>query len=283
MTDLPKAIFAATIQEDLKKVTKNLQKHDSEIPERKNLGSKESFNDLKDALGKPVSNKPLTFEEELARKVKSRQVIDSSEPKTKNTEEKIDNHAKRLEELNQKQQDLENRKKELETKKANPNISREERWKITAEIEGINNQFKNIDKETKTIGGASSREKQFNRNGEVNKAKTEPTAADLQQQGAMAAIKRMKETKKENVVAKQAVNNVINSPNGKIPIPPPFPGAVPPPPPMPGAKNLPEVQQKLEVITKQINNKDSEADKHKNELAEALKKRAGKQNPGRGM
>ncbi|HJD55257.1 MAG TPA: hypothetical protein LFW21_01085 [Rickettsia endosymbiont of Pyrocoelia pectoralis] len=297
MADLPKAVSAAKIQEDLKKITKDLQKHDSEIPDPKDipLGSKESFKDLKDALGKPASNKPLTFEDELARKVKSRQVVDYAEPKIKNTEEKINNHVKRLEELKQKRQDLENRKKELEAKKVNPNISREERWKIAGEIEGINNQVRSVEKETTTIHGAASREKQFDNKSNTQVTKNEPTAADLQQQNAMAAIKRMKDAKKEaEVKAAEPTSkpfNVNPLPPGVIPPPPPLPSgaSIPTPPPMPDANKtfIPlTVQKEAKTIAKEIASTDSNQNKHKNELAEAIKKRAeksGKQNSGRGV
>ncbi|WP_236682636.1 hypothetical protein [Rickettsia felis] len=47
----------------------------------------------------------------------------------------------------------------MKKKKANSNITREERWKIVAELESINNQFKAIEKERSNINSASDREK----------------------------------------------------------------------------------------------------------------------------
>ncbi|WP_231569191.1 hypothetical protein [Rickettsia endosymbiont of Ixodes pacificus] len=204
-----KMVSIAELHKNIQEITKDLRKHDPQIPDisKKPLASRENFEDLIHSdLGKPVRSKPLSFDEELKKKVQSRQVKDSSEQQTKITEEKIDNHAKRIEELKQKQKELEDRKKGLEEKKANSNITREERWKIVVELEAINNQFKAIEKEHNTINSASDREKKFdNKNKHLTSTKRKPTAADLQQQGALAAIKRMKEEKIKQQQA-EAVN-----------------------------------------------------------------------------
>nr|WP_082322813.1 hypothetical protein [Rickettsia conorii] len=171
------------LHKNIQEITKDLRKHDPQIPDasKKTLASRENFDDLIHSdLGQPVRNKPLSFDEELKKKVQSRQVQDFFEQQTKSTEEKIDNNAKRIEELKQKQKELEERKKWLEEKKANSNITIEERWKIAAELEAINNQLKAIEKEHNTINSASDREQKFdNKNKHLTATKREPIAADL--------------------------------------------------------------------------------------------------------
>ncbi|MCC8467516.1 MAG: hypothetical protein LN589_02165 [Rickettsia endosymbiont of Eriopis connexa] len=142
------------------------------------MASKESFEDLTQAeigikpveiliksLSQPVEKPKFnSFIEELAWKnvQKRKQSVDT--PISQNKEPKIqtDNHARILEELKQKQKELEDKKKGLEEKKANSNITRKERWKIVAELESINNQFKAIEKERSNINSVADREKQFN-------------------------------------------------------------------------------------------------------------------------
>jgi len=60
MSDLPKAVTAAKIQEDLKKVTKDLQKNDPQIPDVKPLDFEENFKDLTEAdIGEhKITHKP---------------------------------------------------------------------------------------------------------------------------------------------------------------------------------------------------------------------------------
>ncbi|MEG8230104.1 hypothetical protein O6R16_03355 [Candidatus Rickettsia tasmanensis] len=276
---------------NIQEITKDLRKHDPQIPDtsKKPLASRENSEDLIHSdLGKPVRNKPFSFDEELKKKVQSRQVKDSFGQQTKSTEEKIDNHAKRIEELKQKQKELEERKKGLEEKKANSNITREERWKIAAELEAINNQFKAIEKEHNTTKSASDREKKFDyKNKHLTSTKREPTAADLQQQGALAAIKRMKEEKIKQQQAEavnQSSKNTPTMPSGTIPMPPPMPGSSipiptsPPPPPISIPKTI---KKEAKDIGKQM---PQGGDKHKEELAKAMKARRekiGKQNSGR--
>ena len=299
--ELERASSIAELHKNIKEITEIVQQTNQQIPE-KPLASKESFEDLTQAeIGiKPVeiliksSSQPVekpkfnSFIEELAWKnAQRKQSVDT--PISQNKEPKIqtDNHAKILEELKQKQKELEDKKKGLEEKKANSNITREERWKIVAELESINNQFKAIEKEYNTINSASDREKKFdNKNNPSSPTKGEPTAADLQQQGALAAIKRMKEEKIKQQQAEatnQPSKNTSTMPSGTIPVPPPMPGSglsVPPPPP-PSIPNI--VKKEAKDIGKQI---PQEGDKHKEGLAKAMeaqRKKIEKQNSGRGM
>ncbi len=301
--ELERASSIAELHKNIKEITEIVQQTNQQIPE-KPLASKESFEDLTQAeIGiKPVeiliksSSQPVekpkfnSFIEELAWKnVQRKQSVDT--PISQNKESKIqtDNHAKILEELKQKQKELEDKKKGLEEKKANSNITREERWKIVAELESINNQFKAIEKERSTINSVSDREKQFNnKNNPSSPTKGEPTAADLQQQGALAAIKRMKEEKIKQQQAEatnQPSKNTSTMPSGTIPVPPPMPGSglsvPPPPPPPPSIPNI--VKEEAKDIGKQI---PQERDKNKEGLAKAMetqRKKIEKQNSGRGM
>ncbi|WP_341786804.1 hypothetical protein [Rickettsia endosymbiont of Cantharis rufa] len=238
------------------------------------MASKESFEDLTQAETgiMPVeiliksSSQPIekpkfnSFVEELAWKnVQRKQIIDT--PISQNKEPKIqtDNHAKRLEELKQKQQELEDKKKGLE-EKTNSSITREEKWKIVAELESINNQFKAIEKERSNINSVSDREKQFNnKNNPSSPTKGEPTAADSQQQRVLAAIKRMKEEKIKQQQAEatnQLSKNAPAAPSGTIPVPPPIPGSglhIPLPPPPPPLPSIPKgVKKEAEDIGKQM-------------------------------
>ncbi|XVN44168.1 MAG: transporter [Rickettsia hoogstraalii] len=114
------------------------------------------------------------------------------------------------------------------------------------------------------------RKKFDNKNNPSSPTKGEPTAADLQQQGALAAIKRMKEEKIKQQQAEatnQPSKNTSTMPSGTIPVPPPMPGSglsVPPPPP-PSIPNI--VKKEAKDIGKQI---PQEGDKHKEGLAKAM-------------
>ncbi|MCC8418450.1 MAG: hypothetical protein LN590_02345 [Rickettsia endosymbiont of Glossina mortisans submortisans] len=155
-------------------------------------------------------------------------------------------------------------------------------------MESINNQFKAIEKERSNINSASDREKKFdNKNNPSSPTKGEPTAADLQQQGALAAIKRMKEERikqQQTEATNQLSKNTSTMPSGTIPVPPPMPGSglsVPPPPPPPSIPNI--VKEEAKDIGKQI---PQERDKNKEGLAKAMeaqRKKIEKQNSGRGM
>ena len=67
MSELPKAVTAAKIQEDLKKITKDLQKNDPQIPDPKPLDPEKNFEDLKQAklgdtntsLKEEINQKPV--------------------------------------------------------------------------------------------------------------------------------------------------------------------------------------------------------------------------------
>ncbi|MCX4079555.1 hypothetical protein N7280_02730 [Rickettsia rhipicephali] len=77
------------LHKNIQEIAKDLRKHDPQIPDtsKKPLASRENFEDLIHSdLGKPVRNKPLAFDEELKKKVQSRQVKDSFEQQTKSTE-----------------------------------------------------------------------------------------------------------------------------------------------------------------------------------------------------
>jgi len=299
--ELERASSIAELHKNIKEITEIVQQTDQQIPE-KPLASKGSFEDLTQAeIGiKPVdvliksSSQPVekpkfnSFVEELVWKnVQRKQSVDT--PISQNKEPKIqtDNHAKRLEELKQKQQELEDKKKGLEEKKANSNITREERWKIVAELESINNQFKAIEKERSNINSASDREKQFNnKNNPSSPTKAELTAADLQQQRALAAIKRMKE---EKIKEQQA--EVVNQPSKNAPAvssgtpaPPPMPGSglpIPPPPPPPLPSIPKGVKKEAQNISKQIPQGEN---KHKEGLAKVMETQRRKiESTGRGM
>ncbi|ABV74849.1 hypothetical protein A1C_02770 [Rickettsia akari str. Hartford] len=298
--ELERASSIAELHKNIKEITEIVQQTNQQIPE-KPLASKEIFEDLTQAeIGiKPVEilikssyqqvKKPKfnSFIEELAWKSAQRkQNVDT--PINQNKEPKIqtDNHAKVLEELKQKQKALEDKKKGLEEKKSNSNITREERWKIVAELESINNQFQAIEKEYNIINSASDREKKFdNKNNPSSPTKGAPTAADLQQQGALAAIKRMKEEKikqQQAEAANQASQITPTMSSGTIPVPPPMPGSgIPVPPPPPSIPNI--VKKEAQDIGKQI---PQEGDKHKEGLVKAMeaqRKKIEKQNSGRGM
>ncbi|KJW05643.1 hypothetical protein [Rickettsia argasii] len=63
------------LNKNIQEITKGLQKHDPQIPDtgKKPLASRENFDDLIHSdLGQPVRNKPLSFDEELKKKVQSR-------------------------------------------------------------------------------------------------------------------------------------------------------------------------------------------------------------------
>ncbi|XVN41326.1 MAG: T4SS guanine nucleotide exchange effector RalF [Rickettsia endosymbiont of Argas persicus] len=302
--ELGKAASVAELHNQIKETTTKVQQADPEISDTKSmpLASKENFEDLKQAeLGiQPAKTQSVekpkfnSIAEELAWKnAQRKQTADAPVIKNEEPKAQINNHQKRLEELKQKEQDLENRKKELESKKENPNIKREERWKIVAELEGINKQLGNIKKEHNTINTAQEREKQFNNISQSAALKGEPTAADLQQKGAMEAIRLRKEQRlQEEAASKTTITSNSATPilkPGVIPPPPPMPGTIPPPPPLPmhinkekEASVSPGLQKELENITKQIV---KEGDKHTEELAKAIQNRNKKSshNSSRGM
>ncbi|WP_392506333.1 hypothetical protein ACE5D9_00840 [Rickettsia sp. 2024-CO-Wats] len=63
------------LHKNIQEITKDLRKHDPQIPDtsKKLLASRENCEDLIHSdLGKPVRNKPLSFDEELKKKVQSR-------------------------------------------------------------------------------------------------------------------------------------------------------------------------------------------------------------------
>jgi hypothetical protein len=156
-------------------------------------------------------------------------------------------------------------------------------------LESINNQFKALEKERSNINSASDREKQFNnKNNPSSPTKAEPTAADLQQQRALAAIKRMKE---EKIKEQQA--EVVNQPSKNAPavssgtpVPPPMPGSglpiPPPPPPPPPLPSIPKgVKKEAQNISKQIPQGEN---KHKEGFAKAMETQRRKiESTGRGM
>lgn len=260
--ELRKANSVVDLHNQIKETTAKVQQVDPEIPDTKSipLASETNFQDLKEAeIGiQPAKTQPIeelnqpvkkpkfnSFAEELAWKnAQKKQAINA--PVTKNEEPKaqIDNHKKRLEELKQKQEELENKKKELEEKKANSNITKEEKWRIVAELEGVTKHLESIKKEHNTINTAEEREKQFNKSSQSSALKGEPTAADKQQQAAMELIRLRKEQRLQEEAASKAIiaNNPATQPikPGVIPPPPPPPPGKgvpippPPPPPMPG-------------------------------------------------
>ena len=205
--------------------------------------------------------------------------------------------------LKQKQEELENKKKELEEKKANSNLTKEEKWRIVAELEGVTKHLESIKKEHNTINTAEEREKQFNKISQSADLKGEPTAADLQLKGAMEAIQRRKEQiareeaarKLQEEAASKAIiaNNPATQPlkPGVIPPPPPPPpgkGApIPPspPPPMPGKGGAgpkpspmpaipPKLQETLKTIqTTQDGNKQQGNNSFQDDLRKALARR----------
>ena len=262
--ELKKANSVVDLHNQIKETTAKIQQVDPEIPDTKSipLASETNFQDLKQAeIGiQPAKTQPVekpkfnTFAEELAWKnAQKKQAINA--PVTKNEEPKaqIDNHKKRLEELKQKQEELENKKKELEEKKANSNITKEEKWKIVAELEGVTKHLESIKKEHNTINTAEEREKQFNnKNSQSSALKGEPTAADKQQQGAMEAIRLRKEQRLQEEAAKAIIaNNPATQPLKPGVIPPP------PPPPMPGkggaapkSSQMPNIPPKLQETLK---------------------------------
>jgi len=284
--ELERASSVVALQENIKKTTQELQQHDQQISEtnKKSLNPEESFKDLTRAdLGEhKLSKAPeepkenLSFDEELQKKVLRRQGSDSSKTQIEDTKEKIDNHAKRLEELNQKQKELEEKKKELETKKDNQNFAKEEKWKVNAELEAVSKQLQKIKEERNIINNAAKREEQFSSKNVSTPIKGEPAAADLQQQGALAAIKRMKEEKIKQQQAEainQSSKNAPAVPSGTIPVPPPMPGSglpippppSPPPPPLPPIPNI--VKKEAQDIGKQI---PQGGNKHKEALTKAM-------------
>ncbi|BBJ31647.1 hypothetical protein RAS_07560 [Rickettsia asiatica] len=110
-------------------------------------------------------------------------------------------------------------------------------------MESINNRLKAIEKEHNTINSASDREKKFdNKNKHLTPTKREPTTADLQQQGALVAIKRMKEEKIKQQQAEAVNQSSKNTPtmsSGTIPMPPPMPRiGIPIPPPISTPKTI---------------------------------------------
>lgn len=287
--ELEKASSVAELHNNMRETTEKIQKNDTQIPDirQKPLASKENFEDLtKSGLGKPTQSRPLSFEEDLAKKVSGRKIESSVESKesTKSTEEKIDNHTKRLEELKQKQEKLEASKKELEDKKASASTTREERWKIVANLEIISNQLKSVQKERDNINSAADREKQFNnKSAQSPTTKKDPSAAEMQQQAAMEAIKRMKEQKQQEEAASKGIdtNNNPVVPTlkpGVIPPPPPLPGSnysIPKPPPMPELNKQnndisTKVQKEAQTITRQISGGNEE---HTKALGDAIKRR----------
>ena len=283
------------LNKNIEETTKSLWQSDQRISDISKVNSKASFEDLIHSdLGKDVntnSSKPLSFDTELAQKVLNRRVSDDSMLQAVSVEEKIDSHAKRLEELNKRRAELENRKKELEIQKVSQNISREEKWRITAELESISKQFISIEKECNTINTSVKRAKQFdNKDKSSSPIKGEPTAADLQQQGAIAAIKRMKEEKmkQQQAEAAQCLQNIPNDSVLKSSPPPP-----PPPPPLSMPKNnvsspplspIPNgIKKEAKGIGKQLS---KEVGNNKEELLQKVaiqRKKLEKQNSGIGM
>lgn len=304
--ELRKANSVVDLHNQIKETTAKVQQIDPEISDTKNipLASETNFQDLQQAeIGmQPAQTQPAkktkinTLVKELAwRNTQKKQAIDVPVTKSKEPKVQINNHQKRLEELKQKQEELQNKKQELEGKKANSNITREEKWKIAAELEGIGKHIESIKKEYNTINTAAEREKQFNNNNSSQFAalKGEPTAADLQHKGAMEAIRFKKEQRlKEETASKAIIADTTTTQPLKsgIPIPPPLPpgkGApIPPPPPpptMPGnnaAKPAPmptippKLQETLSTIhISQEGNKQQGKNAHQEELRKILKKR----------
>ncbi|HJD68062.1 MAG TPA: T4SS guanine nucleotide exchange effector RalF [Rickettsia endosymbiont of Bembidion lapponicum] len=304
--ELRKANSVADLHNQIKETTAKVQQVDPEIPDTKSipLASETNFQDLKQAeIGiQPAKTQPVekpkfnTFAEELAWKnAQKKQAINA--PVTKNEEPKtqIDNHKKRLEELKQKQEELENKKKELEEKKADSNTPKEEKWKIGKELDGISKQLESIKRQYDTINTAEEREKQFNKSSQSADLKGEPTAADLQLKGGMAAIQRRKEQIAREEAASKAIiaNNPATQPlkPGVIsPPPPPPPGKgapipPPPPPPMPGKGGAspkpspmpaipPKLQETLKTIhTSQDGNKQQGNNNFQDDLRKTLARR----------
>ncbi len=309
--ELRKANSVVDLHNQIKETTAKVQQVDPEIPDTKSipLASETNFQDLKEAeIGiQPAKTQPIeelnqpvkkpkfnSFAEELAWKnAQKKQAINA--PVTKNEEPKaqIDNHKKCLEELKQKQEELENKKKELEEKKANSNITKEEKWRIVAELEGVTKHLESIKKEHNTINTAEEREKQFNKSSQSSALKGEPTAADKQQQAAMELIRLRKEQRLQEEAASKAIiaNNPATQPikPGVIPPPPPpppMPGQgvpIPPPPPPPGGAGPkpspmfaipPKLQETLKTIhTSQDGNKQQGNNNFQDDLRKTLARR----------
>lgn len=305
--ELKKANSVVDLHNQIKETTAKVQQADPEIPNTKSipLASATNFQDLKQAeIGmQPAKTQPVekpkfnTFAEEFAWKnAQKKQAIDA--PVTKNEEPKvqIDNHKKRLKELKQKQKELENKKKELEEKKAHSNTTKEKKWKIAGELDGISKHIESIKKEYNTISTSAEREKQFNKTSQSTALKGEPTAADKQQQGAMEAIRLKKEQRLKEEAASKAIiaGNPAAQPlkPGVIPPPPPPPGKgvpipppPPPPPPMPGKGGAapkssqmpdipPKLQEKLKTMqTPQDGNKQQGNNNFQDDLRKTLARR----------
>ncbi|MGI4752869.1 MAG: T4SS guanine nucleotide exchange effector RalF [Janthinobacterium lividum] len=311
--ELRKANSVVDLHNKIKETTAKVQQADPEIPDTKSipLASETNFQDLKEAeIGiQPAKTQPIeelnqpvkkpkfnTFAEELAWKnAQKKQAIDALVTKNEAPKAQIDNHKKRLEELKQKQEELENKKKELEEKKANSNITKEEKWRIVAELEGVTKHLESIKKEHNTINTAEEREKQFNKSSQSSALKGEPTAADKQQQGAMEAIRLRKEQRLQEEAASKAIiaGNPATQPlkPGVIPPPPPPPPGKgvpippPPPPPMPGKGGTgpkpspmpaipPKLQETLKTIqTPQDGNKQQGNNNFQDDLRKTLARR----------
>lgn len=182
-------------------------------------------------------------------------------------------------------------------------LPKEKRWELNKELSNIPNLINANKMKTVKIEGAGEREKQFNnKNASNNLAKGETSAADKQQQGWMAALKAKKEQQQtiENTpIIADNTSLVKKAP----PAPPPLPGSqggkVPPPPPLPGSKTPPppltakplafvknevtstipqNVQAAASNAVKEIQKTETVADKHQQELAEALAARNKKNN-----
>lgn len=296
--ELRKANSVVDLHNKIKETTAKVQQADPEIPDTKSipLASETNFQDLKEAeigiqpaktqlieeLNQPVKKPKFnTFAEELAWKnAQKKQAIDAPVTKNEAPKAQIDNHKKRLEELKQKQEELENKKKELEEKKANSNITKEEKWRIVAELEGVTKHLESIKKEHNTINTAEEREKQFNKSSQSSALKGEPTAADKQQQGAMEAIRLRKEQRLQEEAASKAI--IAGNPATQ----PLKPGVIPPPPPpMPGKGGtgpkpslmpaiLPKLQETLKTIqTPQDGNKQQGNNNFQDDLRKTLARR----------
>ncbi|MCC8370484.1 MAG: T4SS guanine nucleotide exchange effector RalF [Rickettsia endosymbiont of Stiretrus anchorago] len=296
--ELRKANSVVDLHNKIKETTAKVQQADPEIPDTKSipLASETNFQDLKEAeigiqpaktqlieeLNQPVKKPKFnTFAEELAWKnAQKKQAINAPVTKNEAPKAQIDNHKKRLEELKQKQEELENKKKELEEKKANSNITKEEKWRIVAELEGVTKHLESIKKEHNTINTAEEREKQFNKSSQSSALKGEPTAADKQQQGAMEAIRLRKEQRLQEEAASKAI--IAGNPATQ----PLKPGVIPPPPPpMPGKGRTgpkpslmpaipPKLQETLKTIqTPQDGNKQQGNNNFQDDLRKTLARR----------
>ncbi len=286
--ELSKANSVVDLHNQIQETTAKVQQDDPEISDAKSipLASETNFQDLTQSeIGmQPAKTQPTkkpkfnTFAEELAwQNAQKKQAIDTPVTKREEPKIQINNHQKRLEELKQKQAELQNKKKELEEKKANSNISREIKWKIVAELEGIGKQLENIKNQQNTINNAEEREKQFNNSSQSAALKGEPTAADLQQKSAMEAIRIKKEQRLKEEAASKAMS--ANTPTTQ----PIKPGVIPPPPPPPPGKGapitppppppMPTIPSKLQETLKTVQTSQKGNNKYQDNLRQYLAKK----------